>query len=171
MPFPSLARTRRKSSIQLRPLDLPLEGVIMYNPFHVHRFGEWRESYGNNHYWNHAKTTERTCVVCGESELQLLELDCSTKKRTGEYCHWCKPWAHRWYEMIDKSRYTPYTKVMPKYKTGHKYNEPLTKRNQALYEYIEEGHTYAEASKKFDVTRARAFQICRTYLKKLQQPA
>lgn len=139
--------------------------------FHHHTFGEWHESYGNHHRFFHVKTTERVCSTCGEAQLQLLEIDCPHRRRTGEYCYSCQPWADRWQEMIDKSLYTPIIRDMGKYKTGQEYFQPMEKRNKALYDFLREGHTYEEAGKKFGITRARAYAIAKREVAREKQPA
>lgn len=144
----------------------------MFLSFHHHTFGSWVPSALNHHPWKHAKEEYRSCE-CGEREYRLLELFCSTKHRTGEYCRGCQPYASIWENRTLDTRVNPiYNEVMAKYKTGIDYTKPLTKRNEALFVFMEDpDHTYEDAAKKFGITRARAFQIVKRIREKEKQPA
>lgn len=137
--------------------------------FHHHTWSEWHDGYGNNHPWQHVKMLERFCMKCGEVDYQLIELMCSTKKRTGEYCHWCKPYAESWEKYIkslsfDKSLTGEYTPNMnpQKYNLAFWPNKADKTRNKKIFDLIEDGELVTRVAQKYHLSRQRVYQIYRT---------
>lgn len=56
---------------------------------HTHRWSGWIDSPINRNVWAHEKTAYRLCEECGYSERRILDIDCTSYKRTGKWCDRC----------------------------------------------------------------------------------
>lgn len=144
---------------------------------HEHDFGEWIET--NKHAWSHAKTLYRTCKTCYEDEYRLIELNCPQYKIKGKNCHWCERYEEEWQRrlknmtfdgVLDAGAIVTYNQLMKQIKKGVT-PETMVDRNKELYKFILEGHTFAQAGEKFDISRARAYELYKKFDKKMEKVA
>ncbi len=122
--------------------------VFMFSlGIHTHNWTEWLRA---NHSWLHYEEIYRYCGGCGDKEYQLLSLVCPTKKRTGEYCYWCKGYALQWEAHFDKIQVLCDNELM-KEKRPRPGMPAKVERNLEMYQLRNEGWSMPELARKYKI--------------------
>ena len=88
---------------------------------------------------------------------------CPTKKRTGEYCYWCRGYAKQWEAHFDKIKvmcdneaYENYMEAIKKRRRGM---PAKVERNIEMYGLRNEGWSMPELAKKYHMHISSVSQI------------